>query len=66
MLKDGAFAMIGVPTGDVDLIEFNAHRIYGPVMYSHLLANWEQIHSSFPREDWQDPVIVRKNVSLFA
>jgi hypothetical protein len=24
-------------------IEFNAHRVYGTLMYSHLVANWKQI-----------------------
>jgi len=36
--------LIGVMTdmGNVDRIEFNAHRVYGPIMFSHLLANWKQ------------------------
>lgn len=34
--------LIGVPTDNVDRIEFNAHRVYGPLMYSHLVANWKQ------------------------
>lgn len=40
--------LIGVPTdgGKGDRIEFNAHRVYGPIMYSHLLANWKQIWRS--------------------
>lgn len=36
--------LIGVMTerGAVDKIEFNAHRVYGPLMFSHLLSNWKQ------------------------
>ncbi|KAJ1466289.1 hypothetical protein T484DRAFT_1756760 [Baffinella frigidus] len=36
--------MIGVPSDEfLDIIEWNQHRIYGPVMLPHLLSNWEQI-----------------------
>ena len=36
--------LIGVMTdgGRGDRIEFNAHRVYGPLMFSHLLSNWKQ------------------------
>ena len=44
--KEGGHLVIGVPVGR-DAIEYNAHRIYGPVMYPHLVANWEQV--------WQAP-----------
>ena len=36
--------MVGVPTG-FDGVMFNANRIYGPYMYSHLFANWDQIYT---------------------
>lgn len=44
--KDGGYLVIGVPIGS-DTIEYNAHRVYGPVMFPHLVANWEQL--------WQAP-----------
>merc|ERR1711997_933070 len=40
VLKPGTKALIGVPTHATDKIAFNSHKIYGPVMYSHLFANW--------------------------
>ncbi len=45
MLKPGARAMIGVPTAPNDQINFNAARIYGPLQYSHLFANWKQVQN---------------------
>ena len=46
IVKPGGQLLIGVMTashGSSDRIEFNAHRVYGPLMFSHLLANWKQI-----------------------
>ena len=40
--KPGAHLVIAVPNGE-DAIFYNAHRQYGPVMYPHLVANWQQI-----------------------
>ena len=45
--KDAKLA-VGVPTmvsRKADINAFNAHRIYGPVMLSHLFANWDQVWS---------------------
>lgn len=42
MAKPGARMLLGVPSGG-DGLEFNAHRVYGPLQYPHLLANWEQV-----------------------
>ena len=39
--KPGGYLVIGVPFGH-DAIEYNAHRIYGNIMYPHLVANWYQ------------------------
>ena len=44
--KPGARMLIGVMNGE-DRIEYNAHRVYGKIMYPHLVANWKQI--------WQAP-----------
>jgi hypothetical protein len=40
--KPGARMLIAVMTGE-DMIEYNAHRIYGKIMYPHLVANWKQL-----------------------
>ena len=45
VLTPGARALVGVPAAGKDLICMNAHRMYGPVMYSHLFANWNQVWS---------------------
>ena len=39
--KPGGYLVLGVPFGN-DAIEYNAHRIYGNIMYPHLVANWHQ------------------------
>ncbi|TRY80487.1 hypothetical protein TCAL_15510, partial [Tigriopus californicus] len=44
LVKDLGFAVVGVPTGP-DHITFNLHRVYGPLMYSHLFANWQQVYT---------------------
>jgi hypothetical protein len=31
-----------MPSGP-DMIGFNSHKIYGPVMYAQLFANWDQV-----------------------
>eukprot|EP00732_Lithocolla_globosa_P005015 Lithocolla_globosa_v1_NODE_4899_length_1343_cov_7.915373.p1 type:complete len:348 gc:universal NODE_4899_length_1343_cov_7.915373:103-1146(+) len=40
-----------------DLLAWNAHRGYGPLTYSHLLANWKQL-SNFPA--YQEVFLLRK------
>ena len=42
LVKPGGKALVGVPSGP-DTVIFNSHRLYGPVAYSHLFANWKQI-----------------------
>ena len=44
LVKPGGLAVVGMPVGP-DLIEFNAHRIYGPVQLPHFFANWEQVYT---------------------
>ena len=45
--KTGASLVIAVPDSKFslpdDAIKFNAHRVYGPVMFSNLFANWKQV-----------------------
>jgi len=38
--------VIGVPTGSFDKLEWNAHRVYGPVLYPYLMTNWKFVLSS--------------------
>ena len=40
--KEGGPMYIGVP-GGAEMIQWNAHRQYGPLRLPHLLANWEQV-----------------------
>ena len=47
--KSGAFALIGVPTKETDRIKFNLNRQYGPLMLSHLFANFRPIWNSLLR-----------------
>ncbi len=44
LTKPGGRALIGVPTG-FDGVMFNSNKIYGPLQYSHLFANWDQIYT---------------------
>jgi hypothetical protein len=47
LTKPGGYLVLGVPHDlTQDSIQFNAHRVYGPVMYMHLTANWEQVSRS--------------------
>ena len=42
MVKPGGHAVIGLPAG-YDAIEYNAHRVYGPILLSHLFQNWKVV-----------------------
>ena len=44
VMKPTGRALVGLPTGK-DEICFNAHRKYGPFLYSQLFVNWKIIHS---------------------
>ncbi|XP_023347818.1 uncharacterized protein LOC111716564 [Eurytemora carolleeae] len=33
--------VIGVPVAGVDRLEFNAARVYGPILYPYLVTNWK-------------------------
>ena len=43
-MRVGGKAIIGIPTGP-DIVSYNSHKIYGPVLYSHLFANWKQVYT---------------------
>lgn len=71
--KPGGGFLLGVPSmdSDEDVIVWNAHRLYGPFLYSHLTANWDQVWQSELRGG--DPMrrsggrhtIVRQRVRVF-
>ena len=42
LAKPGAGFVVAVMSGG-DFLEFNAHRVYGPLQYPHLFANLEQV-----------------------
>ncbi|XP_023331501.1 uncharacterized protein LOC111703704 [Eurytemora carolleeae] len=44
--KPDAKLIIGVPTAGLDRIEFNAHRVYGPILYPYLVTNWKLFWTS--------------------
>ena len=51
ILKPEARVLLGVPSG-LDRIYFNAARTYGPIMLSHLFANFRLIYSE--AKDFKD------------
>ncbi len=69
VLKPKGKALIGFPIGPhKDVIHFNTHRAYGPVMLSHLFANYKQIYSELNYDNvyqhcnhcYQDLFVVEK------
>ena len=46
LTRPGGRALVGVPSG-MDLINFNANKLYGRIMLPHLFANWNQIYSEY-------------------
>ena len=58
VLKPGGRALIGIPIGPgVDRIYFNSHKLYGPLMLSHLFSNWKQISSDLNYDYYSDQCI---------
>ena len=58
VLKPGGRALIGIPIGPgVDRIYFNSHKLYGPIMLSHLFSNWKQIFSDLNYDYYSDECI---------
>ncbi len=45
LLRPGGKALVGVPSGP-DVIAYNSHRIYGPLGYAQLFANFEQVFTN--------------------
>ena len=46
LTRPGGRALVGIPSG-MDLINFNANKLYGRIMLPHLFANWNQIYSEY-------------------
>ena len=44
LMKPGGMALVGMPSGP-DRLEFNLHRIYGPIQLPHFFANWELVYT---------------------
>ena len=49
LVKPGGKAIVGMPVG-LDEVQFNAHRIYGPIQLPHFFANWEQVYTATDME----------------
>jgi hypothetical protein len=50
VVRPGGKALVGVPTGP-DQLFYNANRVYGPLQYSHLMANWKQVYSGVDSQE---------------
>ena len=48
VLKDGARIFVALPGAARDKFVYNSHRVYGPVMTSHLLSNFKVTDFSHP------------------
>ena len=66
LIKPKGRALVGVPSG-LDAILFNASRNYGPIMSSHLFANWDIIFSQYLEINQKSIVkdICEENANLF-
>ena len=47
LTKPSGKALIGFPAGPKDKIVFNSHKVYGPIMLSHVFANWKLEYTDF-------------------
>ena len=57
LLKPGGKALIGVPVSKREKIYFNGCRMYGPIQFAHLFANWNQIHSNIDYEEAEEVAV---------
>ena len=53
LVKPGGMGLVGVPTGP-DIIGFNSHKIYGPLAYAQLFANWEQVYTETDLKNYDE------------
>ena len=53
VIPPGSKALVGVPSGP-DRIHYNSARLYGPLLYSHLFANWKVLASDVDMEKFSD------------
>ena len=52
--KPSGKAVIGIPAGPKDKIVFNSHKVYGPIMLSHLFANWKLEYTNLDLKFYND------------
>ena len=57
--------LIGVPSAPKDMLLFNAARVYGPVMFKHLFANWRQVHADLDYRRRYNPKVKYEYQPLF-
>lgn len=56
LLKPNGLFFIGVPTGRTDYLFWNVHRIYGPLRFPHLTANFRHLDLNHPvtgKKPWE-------------
>ena len=46
LTKPDGKALVGFPVSEEDKIVFNSHKLYGPIMLSHIFANWKLEHTN--------------------
>ena len=44
--KPNGLALISFPSGPKDSISFNINKTYGPLMTSHVFANWQLVYTN--------------------
>ena len=42
--------LLGVPAAPKDVLVFNSNRVYGPVQFAHLFANFDHVFSDYDEE----------------
>lgn len=52
VLKPGGQVLVAAPYAK-DTLRFNLNRVYGPLMHSHLFANWQVVYTNNNNDDLQ-------------
>jgi len=64
LTKPGGFFFFAAPSvgiEDDDMIQFNAHRVYGKQRFPHLFANWKHLSAHPGLQNGQPVIVVQKN-----
>ncbi|CAF4215603.1 unnamed protein product, partial [Rotaria sordida] len=67
ILKPGGFLFLGIPVNTEDLLQYNLHRIYGPIRLPLLYRNFhvvEMLGMGMARQrgvGWIQPFVVLQN-----